>query len=146
MAADSNIYIPVNHKTSQPILFAVNNNDFDADTADGKHTQHGTVIVAIQTLNNAALPPAFQPTHEISVNGFQVTAVPPDSYLHHFKGSVMPKTSPTFQNYIHIKFADMLLLMSPADAYNTLFDILRHSRSLVLSWGQRIRPFNVHSI
>ena len=54
MTAENDSYIPPNLIKSVPIFYAVDNIDFDEDTADGKHTLHGTVVVAFQALNTAA--------------------------------------------------------------------------------------------
>ena len=61
---------PANPKLikSVPIFYAVDidNIDFDEDTADGKHTLHGTVVVAFQALNKAAHISVLQPMHQSS--------------------------------------------------------------------------------
>jgi len=47
MAAGNDVYIPPNLMQSIPVFYAVDNIDFDEDTADGKRTW--TMMVACQT-------------------------------------------------------------------------------------------------
>ena len=60
MAAGNEVYIPPNLVQSLPIFFVVDNTDFDEDIADGKHTLHGTMMVAFQTPKNVSHPELLQ--------------------------------------------------------------------------------------
>ena len=60
MAAGNEVYIPPNLVQSLPVFFVADNIDFDEDTADGKHTLHGTIMVAFQTPKNVSHPELLQ--------------------------------------------------------------------------------------
>ena len=107
MASDKGIYIPPKLIKSVPVFYAVDNIDFDEDTADGKHTLHGTVLVAFQALTTTAENPVVQTTDQSSTVNYQATAIPPDSYLRHLRGSVVPKGSSKYKDYSCNNFADV---------------------------------------
>jgi len=60
MATRNAIYIPWNVVQSISIFLAVDNIDFDEDTPDGKHTLHGTMMVAFQNPKNMTNPHLLQ--------------------------------------------------------------------------------------
>ena len=106
MTGENDSYIPPKLIKSVPVFYAVDNIDFDEDTADGKHTLHGTVVVAFQALNKAADHSVLQPMHQSSAVKSLATVVSPDSYLRQLKGSVVPKVSSKYKDYSCDKFAD----------------------------------------
>jgi len=54
MACGNEFYLPPNLVQSIPIFYGVDNIDFDEDTADGKHTLHGTMMVALHLIRTCS--------------------------------------------------------------------------------------------
>ena len=93
MANKHNVYVPPTLLPSIPVFFAVDNIDFDENTADGKHMLHETMTVAFQTLKNMSNPDLLPDIEQSPTVKSGTHTIAADSYLRQLKGSVTPTQS-----------------------------------------------------